>query len=233
MKYRTGYYWQTEEVPHTALVLQHLVYRKRKKPLFWGCICTEGHCGGTESWRSAYYVRQLTEWFHRKGRRWCLGEKTGDFDRLRVTLAEAIAGMDAEVAAHDCFLGEKGQGEVELAGLVCGGECFLLFYRGNIRVYLLNRRLSKGHCMRLQGEKLGTMHVLSGIMQPGIGLLLITEEMAEKCGEERLQECLNISELLQAHRPQRYLEELGREAAKQEGSHMGALLLLTDEWKEE
>ena len=233
MKYRTGYYWQTEEVPHTALVLQHLVYRKRKKPLFWGCICTEGDCEEQKSRRSAYYVKQLTEWFHKKGRRWCLGEKAGDFDRLRVTLAEAIADMDAEVAAHDRFLGEKGRNEVELAGLVCGEERFLLFYRGNLRAYLLNRRLSKGHCMRLQGERLGTVHVLSGIMQPGIGLLLITGKMAEKCGEDRLQECLNISELLQAHSLQRYLEELGGEAVKQGGRYMGALLLLTDEWKEE
>lgn len=225
----------------TSLVLQQLVYRKGRVPVLFACIRTEESLSHEKN--SAYFAEQLLAWF-RERQQWlvrCVGKETvakemgaaaNGLDEVENELCHKIAQIDEEIAIYN-RMQQKAMQEIGLAGLFCIGNRFWLFSRGNVGVYLLNRRFERTNCMCLsreclQGEGMqGKVELLSGLMEADIGLLLATGDFIANMTRQELQECLAVKELKIQEQANRRLQELGRAAERRGGHHMGAILLVT------
>ncbi len=140
---------------------------------------------------------------------------------LRVKLAE----MDEQFAEY--FLHKK-QGVRErpsCVGLLCVNNRFWMFYRGKIKIYLVNDRFGRAHCKCMTETNQAEWTFMSGEMESNIGLLLATEDFGKKISKQQMEACLIIKEI--AKKGKQRLRELGEAAERQGGKHMGAVLLVT------
>lgn len=215
-----------------------------------------------ENTGNAYLAERLTYWFQTEGRELFRMDKSEEVMETRKRLVEVIAQADEDWERYCFHKGYAHEGDAiclkpDLIGLISAGERFLLFYRGKQGAYLLNRRFERVHCRCLtgqdeteEGKKLpktekkvlkseGKMQkmseelqLFSGEMEPGIGLLLATEDFSKKLEKRQLEECLSVKEMERTENVKGRLRELGEEAARKGGHHMGAVLLLTRGGKE-
>lgn len=229
MKYLTSYYWQQEEPAATSLVLQHFVYRKGRQPGIFACICT------VSSWKeggsnvsNAYFAERLTCWFQEEGRALFRMDHSELFTKTRERLEQVISQIDKDLMNHAVLAGQDGSPTLDIVGLLGMGERFLLFFRGEQKGYLLNKRFEHVHCKCLtESEEKGKLHMISGEMEKGIGVLLVTKEFPENLSVRQMEECLSVKELEKTENVRGRLRELGEEAVRQGGHHLGAVLLLT------
>lgn len=323
MRYLSSFYWQQEEPALTSLALQQLVYRRRREPGIFACICTDRGMGqngkillgmrqkermfsgaeqnrertseGTQDLReyihaavtgNAYLSQRLTYWFQTEGRDLFRRDRSGESvetrERLKRVIAQADGDWERYLVKADPNKEGKKAGKVcrkpDLIGLLGAGERFLLFSRGKQRAYLLNRRFERVHCSLLVGEdpeqdddmgqqaaewrreaeqdrweyamereaemdsrqmtgaehaQEGRLQLLGGGMEPGIALLLATEEFAGKLSVSQMEQCLSVKELEKTENVRGRLRELGEEAARNGGHHLGAVLLMTRRGKED
>lgn len=115
------------------------------------------------------------------------------------------------------------------AGMVlCIGECFLVWGMGGQRLWLLNTRFGKPHfrCL-LHEETEGDSNVLSGILEPGVGLLSANMSLFAGVSKEQILDCLAVKKLDGELRLQKRLQELGEEAAGKGKEHPAAVLVVT------
>ena len=207
MKYLSAYYWQQED--KNSLVLKHLVYRKNNFPVVFGCISDDTH-----------YNSLLTEWFYQKGLRGCKKENQTE-GSLADSLSKALATCD------------EGYGEENLpdtAGILCADHQFVLWKRGNFEIDLLCTRFGRPLAKKiLQENQEDSLLVLNGVLEEGVGLLIMNSRMYEHYTDRELQECLNVKDLCGEERMQKRLKELGEEAkekAKEKGGQQPAALLV-------
>lgn len=255
MRYLSSFYWQQEEPAATSLVLQQFVYRRGKTPGLFACLCTDRQMGqGAENAPNAYLAERLSYWFQTEGRELFRRDKNEECMETRQRLARVIAQADEDLERHRLHKTEPHKDyayvrdeicrKPDLIGLLSMGERFLLFNRGEQNAYLLNRRFERVHCRCLTGqEKPGmgenlqeaeqkpgigeSLQLLSGEMETGIGLLLATEDFSRKLSRNQLEECLSVKEMERTENVKGRLRELGEEAARKGGQHMGTVLLLT------
>ena len=229
MKYLSSYYWQQEEPAATSLVLQHFVYRKGRQPGIFACICT------VSSWKeggsnvsNAYFAERLTCWFQEEGRELFRMDHSELFTKTRERLEQVISQIDEDLTSYASRIGQNGSPAPDIVGLLGMGERFLLFFRGEQKAYLLNKRFEHVHCKCLtESEKKGVLQIISGEMEKGIGILLTTKGFPENLSVRQMEECLSVKELGRTENVKGRLRELGEEAARQGGRHLGAVLLLT------
>ena len=223
MKYLSSYYWQQEEPAETSLVLQHFVYRKGKLPGLFACICTG----------SAYFTEQLTYWFQTEGRELLRLDSSPDLDKTKAKIQQIISRIDSDLAEFASCKKIEACKNTHFIGMLSIGKRFLIFSRGELRAYLLNRRFERVHCKCLTPQKENEeLQIMSGDMETGIGLLLSTRSFAQNLEREQIKTCLSVKELTRTENVKGRLRELGEEAARQGGRHMGAILLLTCGGKE-
>ncbi|MBE5882994.1 MAG: hypothetical protein E7291_01000 [Lachnospiraceae bacterium] len=224
MQYLSCYYWQQEKPARTSLVLQQFMSRRSKLPILFSCICTaENSERGIEN---EYYARQLTDWFRYQGME-VLRKRRESSGELEGLLRQQFARIDGELAEYSGRGISEQAKEVSVVGLVCIGEQFWLFQRGRVSGCLLNDRFGKSHCTYLTNKTVGEFRFLTGAMETNIGLLIVTESLAERLSKQQVEACLEINELTSAGKGKCRLQELSYEAEKCGGSHMGAVLLVT------
>ncbi len=214
MKYLASYCWQ--ECSGMSLSLQQAVGRRHKLPILFACICA-----GEDSDRAG---KALTDWFYEKGVR--LGGK-GDMETIERELKELVE-MGKGSGASGWKGGYRaGAYKLEtLLGIYCAGDVFLIFSKGRQRVYLFNTCFQHANSRRLTAET-KDLCCLSGIMQPGIGILLAVEDFFTLFSEQELKDCLGIRHKRREPVAERLLGELSEEGIRRGGRNMSAVYLVT------
>lgn len=226
MKYLASYYWQQERPSFTSLVLQQLVYRRRKVHVLFTCLCTAEKEGG-----NSYFGRQLDAWFQNVGRELLVANR-GNEEKMKEQLAIIIRQIDEEIAVNKRCNRSVPKSNISVAGILCVADYYLLFYRGSMKVYLLNYRFGKTNCRQLaepdkESDK-EDLQMISGRMEQGIGLLLGTKDFGKGLAENEIGECLSVKKLKDAGIGKRHLQELGQASVQNGGQHVGAVLLVTE-----
>lgn len=237
MKYLTSYYWQQEEKSLTSLVLQHLVYRRRKVPVLFACLCSV-----EEEWGNSYFAEQLVSWFQNKGRKLLVAN--GDNEKKIIAQLHTVIGqIDEELKENGKYNHDDSKSFVSVAGVLCMADYYLLFYRGNQKVYLLNYRFGQANCKQISQSGSEQLQIISGRMEKNIGLLLATNDWGRGITEEQIKECLAVKTLTGKNQEEktltrkvlspmptgeRRLQELGQVSVQNGGRNMGAVLLVTE-----
>lgn len=231
----------------TSLVLQHLVYRKRKVSVLFSCICSveEGR------WGNSYFAEQMLFWFQKEGRKLLVTNR--DNEATIIThLQTVVKRIDTELTENRKCRCDDSFSMVSIAGVLCVADYFLLFYRGNSKGYLLNYRFGRANCKQIIEPGREQLQVLSGRMEENIGLLLCTSDFGIGLSENQIRECMAVealSEIIKNEKNlwknhiskkniveketeeifagKRHLRELGRISEKNGGRHMGAVLIIT------
>ena len=209
MEYMTGCYRQKEE--ETALLLQHYVCGG--VPVCLGCIC--GGEGPGAGIMGGWITGQLMKEF----RGFDLSKYAGKKEKfLRSMERQLQCCSEASMKCKDFWM----------AGIVCEGECFLLFTRGKVRIVLCNTGFGRPALQEI-GMKSGVdkQNVWSqrGSMEAGIGILLASGSLYESVSWENIRMCLAVKEIRDSDQTRRRLRELGRAAESRGGRDLAALLL--------
>lgn len=219
MELFSTYYWQQGENA-TSLVLQQVICKKGSLPALLACVCTEKRQedGMMAKGTGGNFCGRLADWFHEEFLPGCLKGAAMDMGTAGSRLQQ--------MAAH--AVGEELTAGLSVAGILCSGEHFVLFYQGEQRIYLLNTRFLRPSVKCLTGHTdTGILRVQEGIMQQNIALLLATEPFYRVIPEQTWKECLNVRDIREERRAGKRLEELGEYGERQGGVHMGAVLLVS------
>lgn len=222
MKYMTSYYWQQEEKALTSLILQHLVYRRRKVPVLFACLCS-----AEEERENSYFAEQMSSWFQNKGRD-LLVRSRDNAEQIIAQIDMIIAQIDEELTANRHVRQAASKTEVSVGGIVCVADYYFLFHRGDIKAYLLNERFGQASCRRITEKNNETLQIFFGTMEQNIGLLLAAKDFGKGLSKERIRECLTVKVLTENRACERHLQEMGRVSELNGGRHMGAVLLVTE-----
>lgn len=213
----------------SSLVLQQLVYRRRKVPVLFACVCSVEE----EDRGNSYFAEQLLSWFHSKGRELLMVNRDNAAE-VKIHLQEVISQIDEELAENRRYLSLCSKTPVSVAGMVCVGDSYVLFSRGSQKIYLLNYRFLQANCRRLMDAERGEvqenskqLRMISGRMEQNIGLLLATADFGKGLEEAQIRECLEIKDLAKADACTQHLQELGQVSVQNGGQHIGAVLLVT------
>lgn len=225
MKYCSTYLWE-RGVNHAchpvSLVLQQVEVRKQS--VLFACVChgaVEGHATDNPEVLSmecsGYFTENLVEWFHREGLK-MLERKRSEVELERVLQGELVAIQNATKK----YMGKKEHKiELEFAGIWLVDYKFVLFSKGEIFVYLLNRKFNRKHMRCIAGKK-GLMELKSGVLQKRLGLLLCTKEFLEGKEKGEFSEVLLADGEISEERMYRHLKELWRE-----NGSVGAIFMRT------
>ena len=222
MEFLTSYYWRQGEGSEggTSLILRQGTLREI--PLAFACLCTDSQ-GGRET---DYITGQLLEWYRMNSGAFVSRRGGVKIERMREKLRNALERIEDEFYSEGKKQGgrEKRQNS-DLSGILCAGGSFLLFFRGTHRIYLANTRFLRPHLKpKAAGECGGRdreLHMESGRMEPGIGVLLATATFYGCLAEKDLAQCLEADRLRSQIQLDKRLEELGREAEKNAPSETG------------
>lgn len=209
MDYLCAYDWQQTQEAAT-LVLKQLEFQGGLSVVF-GCMSQEKS-----------FVERITEWFYEKGLSLCRkGE--GEVERLESSLLRMLSSISCQTDTA--------------VVLLCVGRSFV-FWRKGISVWLLNCRFGRNHYrslfggntvqrgMRNIGERSGGESI-TGILEPGIGILAATEDFFNNLTGEQIANCLAVKELNQEIKLQKRLGELSQEAKRKGAKHPTAMLIVT------
>lgn len=219
MELFSTYYWQRGENA-TSLVLQQVICKEGRVPVLLACVCTENRQedGMMVKGTGGRFCGRLADWFHEEFLPGCLKGAALDM---------GTAGLGLRQMAASAVREERTAG-LSVAGILCAGEHFLLFYEGEQRIYLLNTRFSRSSAKCLTGHtETGILCVQEGIMQQNIALLLATEPFYRVIPEQTWKECLSVHDIREEGRAGKRLAELGEYGERQGGAHMGAVLLVS------
>lgn len=223
MHIQTTSYFQPP-VNHSALLLQH--YQVDIVPLCCACICpAENPVMGRAA---GYFTEQILHWFRalswqklsRDPEKYIFRTET----KLRRVIERTIEELTSSnlLSTKECF---------SFAGIFCIGEHFLLFCRGNPKIYLLNRNLGRGtiQCIseKVTSSADGPATFHHGLLQTDIGLLLATDTFCANVDRQELKDCLYVKEVQTEDRARRHLQELGCLSEARGGRHMSAILIQT------
>lgn len=203
MQYFVSHYWQQEGTNGASLVLQQAYHKRRRMPVVLAAVGQEGSCE---------FATELVDWYYGTGLSLC--SKYGEW------------GMQ-EIERHLRTLAEERE-TVEMTGILCVGTTFVIFKRGNMGIRLLNTRNNHFCCHELKMEQEDTARwcFQSGIMQPGVGLVLGNEFFYQSVSDELLAGYLKVQEMKNEKQVAQYLGELIRYTERQDKKQIGAVLLV-------
>lgn len=209
MNFLTSYHWK-EGKPTTSLTLQQVTRQRGRMPVVMACVCEEDPSVGEQDIGERFCV-QLTNWFHECVLKRCSRTKKPELDALKAEL------MQMEETA--CF---------SLAGMLCVGERFLLFYRGKQRICLLNSRFLRPNLKELSVNTAESAIVMEeGLLQNKVGLLFGTESFYRGISGEEIRNCLAVDAIRNEVQVSRRLEELGRFGEDRWSGGRAAVLIMT------
>lgn len=219
MDFLTSCYWQ--QAPNaSALLLQQYVCQGGA--VYFACVC-DGEEGDDRA--GGYMTEQLLRWF-----RSLILKKLSR--KTKKALEEAAGGLERTILQADRELAESGITEsgqsVPLGGIFCVGERFLLYYRGERKIYFVNTSFGRAHG-RWLGEESEELRIETGILQPDIGLLFAASSFWEHITERTVKEVLAVREVRTEEQMQKHLNELGKEAARLGGRNVAAVFLRTEQ----
>lgn len=191
MNFMTSCYW-TEGIPPTSLILQQVTRKWEKMPLVMACVCEED-LPVEDQGAGEHFCIQLTDWFHECVLKRCSRVRKPDPAALKAELTQLTEAARFSVA-----------------GILCVGERFLLFYRGKQRIYLLNSRFLRPNLKELSvSTKEGAVVMEEGFLQDKVGLLLGTDSFYRGISEEEIRNCLAVDAVRNEIQAGRRLTELG------------------------
>lgn len=219
MKYCSTYLWEkgVKQIYHpVSLVLQQV--EVRKQAVLFACVCrgavegdaisnTSDKAEGFSMEGSGYFTESLVEWFHREGLK--MVERKGSKEEMERVLQEELVAI--QKAAIKYMEKKECKIRLEFAGILLVEEQFVLFSKGQIYMYLLNRRFNRKHMRCIAGgeEMFG---IESGVLQKRLGLLLCTKEFLEGRESDELVEVLMTDGDISEERMQKRLKELWTES---------------------
>lgn len=206
MEFMAGYYRQREGC--MALLLQH--YICGGVPICLGCACG-GDSSGAEAAGGLFTGRLL-----------------GEFRGL--SLREAVrkperALRKMERAVYRCRENCPAPRDFRMAGILCVGESFLLFFQGGMRILLCNTGFGRPALREIGETGKAEPELRRGIMETGIGILLASDSFCESLPPESLQGCLSVRDIRDPRQTQKRVRELGSAAEERGGRNMAAILL--------
>lgn len=238
MEFFSSSYWQAGENA-SALILQQCLCGDT--PILFACVCG----GQTESEGRAcgYFSRRLLEWFRSMRFSRAVGNPDAFLKKQEVKLKRLLQQVDNEVEQAGLALGEvafdkmeslpkrnavslpgrnAGGKPVSLSGILCIGQEFLLFGRGNTGITLLNRCMGNPHVENMPRRDILSLQL--GVMEPDVGVLLATKPFTDSIPREALQEGLFVEEVVTERQTEKHLRELGRAGEENGGKNMAAVL---------
>lgn len=209
MEYCSQYLWEKGlkgKYNPVSVVIQQV--KQCRKSILLACVCegkSEGEAGITES---GYFTERLVEWFHNEFlKRLCMKNRE---EETKEALCKEMEKICCELAAF----GKKREQVPKLHywGILLMDNYCWLFFRGDCRGYLLNKRFNSKH-IRLLGE--GTDYVcLCGKVQRHIGILLCTPNFTEGLTGEELLEVLFVDKEVTEAKMEKRLKELWQESVR-------------------
>ncbi len=221
----------------------------RQTALAFACVCCDPAAAGGDR----YFTGQLLLWYRRMGALLCAKGRGTESRAVKESLERALRRMDEEILDYRTKMSgkcagkgaEKGAGkDIEVSGILCGGDGFLLFHRGGQNIYQINTRFLRPNVKKIAGENTEVCGsggcgegqerfcIKQGILQPGTGVLLATASLCSNLTEEMLKGCMEMESLRTQRQLDKRLGELGREAeirakAAERGKGLGAALVVS------
>lgn len=204
MDYLCAYYWQ-QEGEKVSLVLKQLVLHDGGVPVVFGCMAEGG--------KGNFFTEKMTEWFHNSALLLCR-RREEDTKVLEKSLLRQISDIPRKPKSAMVLL--------------CVGNLFFLWGKGQQRIWLLNTRFGRPHhrCL-LDAGMVEDGEIVSGSLECGVGILAADESFLRKLTGEQIVNCLMLKELNQETKLQKRLKELGEAAARKGEKHLGAMLIVT------
>lgn len=215
MQYLAAHYWQSANENPPSFLLQQVYHKKRKLPILITCMC---ECE-KERVIGERIVTDLADWFYEVALPLCV--QKGEL---------AIEGIGKSL--KNCLKTEEENLEgVWLSGLFCVGRMLCFWGHGEANVRLLNTKKQASQIKELKiGDARGPeISLCSGMMEPGVGILLGTKDFYRGIPLKVMEECLDKKELVDLPCMERRLSELGNMAEANGGMNRLAVLLVTKE----
>ncbi|MCM1303715.1 MAG: hypothetical protein NC305_09090 [Lachnospiraceae bacterium] len=207
MEFMSGYYRQKED--STALLLQQYVCHG--VPVCLGCVC-----GGKDS-AAGMAGGLFTGLLLRAFRGADLSQAVEKPSRFLKKMEKRIYRCRADCDVPTAFW---------MAGILCAGESFLLFAEGKVKISLCNIGFGRPSLHEIRaGDGERRMRMLRGSMEPGIGILLASENFYDHIPRSDMQDCLSVKDINDSGQTRKRIRELGEMAEQRGGRGMGALLL--------
>jgi len=111
----------------------------------------------------------------------------------------------------------------EAVCLCCIGQHFMLVKRGKTAVWFMNIGMRRNHLRKIEEC------FLSGSMEPGTELVLVTEGFSKNISAEQMEKCLGILQVEKCCGLHPRLRELAAEGERRGGSNMGAICIFREE----
>lgn len=215
MDFLSAYYWQ-QASNRSSLLLQQ--YACEGTVVLFACVCMGRDGNGRVS---GYMTGRLLCWFRNLNLRRLVKRTEREMKAVRRSLEGVVARTDGELASSG--LSEAGQ-DAALAGVLCVGERFFLFYRGRQRIWLINTSFGRAYTDRI-GADGEVFCVEEGVLEPDVGLLLAVGREGLPDVERMVREGLSVREVLTEEQMERHLRELLAESARRGESDMAAVFL--------
>ncbi len=213
MQYLAAYYWQSANRNSSSLMLQQVYHKRRKLPVLMACVCLNQ----TDKNNGKKMITRLTDWFYGKVLPLCAGKGEKGIAIIDKSLKSFLKKEETNL---------KG---VQMSGVFCVGNFLCFWEQGEQNIRLLNLRMHDSQMKELQMEKSEEQRIVfqSGVMQPGVGILLGTHGFYAGIPANVLKDCLNIKELRDQGHVEKRLQELGELGEARGGVDISAVLLVT------
>lgn len=198
-------------------------YKYRQVPILFACICMgeekdAGRAGG-------YMTEQILQWFRRISFKRLYQNQEKGMERLEESLCETIQETDRELESSKIMTEDK---KVNLSGIFCIDDRYLILRRGSGRICLINRAFGRVHIQHMHRQKERNEIIMEqGILQRDIGVLFTMESFFQYITDEMIRNGLAVSEVSTEEQMDRHLKELGRESERLGRIETGIILLRT------
>lgn len=217
MNFITSYYWQKEGgcKNTTALLLQQVLCKKGEFGIVFACVCAGKTVCEEAGILNAYITEQLQNWFYEKELMNSNGKKKRRLDLLSEELKVLLFRLDKELHYKD---------KINICGFLCVDERVLLFGRGTVRLWMLNKRFGRGNikCLLDKQEELSLQIVR---IQKNVGLFIATDDLYNRFDQNNIADGLNMWGIVSQKKADKHISELCIAAEKSGGNNVGAILL--------
>lgn len=208
MELMSGFYRQNED--SLSLLLQQ--YMCDEVPVCLGCIC------GGEMRETGMKGGLFTGWLLKEFRGLSLGKAVEKPEKIFNKIERKLDRYWSSCCDLQDFW---------TAGVLCIGNVFLFFYKGEVQFHLYNTYFGRPALQRIGGSRAepGELRFHRGSMEADIGILLASESFCRQFSAEELRNCLAVKDIKDSTQTQKRIRELGNSAEKKGGRNMAALLL--------
>jgi len=196
MQYLASHYWQSADENSPSLLLQQVYHKQKRLPVLLACVGSSH----TDSFCGKRLMAGLTDWFYETGLQFAAqkGEK-------------GISGIGRKVEGY--LRKEKGIPEdLELSGIFCVGSSFVMWKRGEGKIWFLNQRNQNG-----QVTELHPMSFQNGFLESNVGLILGSSSFGQP-------KPVNANRWKDDRQVEEYLREMG-EKTKTGGGKVAVMLV--------